>query len=121
MYGSPRVGENGTPHPCKDGVISQYMFCVVTENEIYSNYFTEKITDCFATKTIPIYYGSPCIAEYFNSDGILFLNPEKDFNFNCLNVNLYLSMKNAIDDNFDRVSNMLMSDDQIFNYIKECE
>ena len=34
-------------------------------------YFTEKILDCFATGTVPIYWGCPNIGDYFNIKGIL--------------------------------------------------
>lgn len=116
-HGSPRVGENGTPHPKKDDVLSQYMFCLVTENEIYDNYFTEKITDCFATKTVPIYYGSPSIGEFFNKDGILFFNPKENYNFTKLTRELYFSMIDAINDNYNKITNLDMCDDQIWNKI----
>jgi hypothetical protein len=44
------------------------------ENATYSNMFTEKITDCFMTGTIPIYYGISNIGDYFNTDGIIILD-----------------------------------------------
>ena len=34
------------------------MFSVCIENDVYDTYFTEKILDCFATGTIPIYKGT---------------------------------------------------------------
>ncbi|MDG5497465.1 glycosyltransferase family 10 [Niveispirillum sp. BGYR6] len=47
------------------------MFHVCIENTRHENYFTEKLCDCFATYTIPIYYGCPNISKYFNMDGII--------------------------------------------------
>jgi len=35
------------------------MFHVSVENVNYNNWYTEKITDAFATKTLPIYWGCP--------------------------------------------------------------
>lgn len=46
-------------------------FHIVIENVIMNNWFTEKIIDCFQTKTIPVYIGCPNIGNYFNSSGII--------------------------------------------------
>ena len=51
--------------------LENYMYSVVIENHIDNLWFTEKICNCFATKTIPIYYGARDIDEYFNSEGII--------------------------------------------------
>lgn len=51
--------------------LEPYMYSVVIENYIDDLWFTEKICNCFATKTIPIYYGARDIGEYFNESGII--------------------------------------------------
>ena len=51
--------------------LEPYMYSVVIENYIDDIWFTEKICNCFATKTIPIYYGARDIDEYFDCRGIL--------------------------------------------------
>lgn len=48
-----------------------YRFSIVIENSRVNNYFTDKIVDCFATGTIPIYWGMPNHANYFNKDGVI--------------------------------------------------
>jgi hypothetical protein len=35
------------------------------------NHYSEKLIDCFLTKTIPIYWGCTNIGDYFNADGII--------------------------------------------------
>lgn len=112
--GSKRFG-NGI-WPDKSEALNDYMFSVVIENDSYSTYFTEKITDCFATGTIPIYWGAPEIGDYFNTDGILFYTP--DFNFSCLTPELYNSKMSAIVDNFERVKSLDMADDYLYKLIK---
>lgn len=52
--------------------LKDYRFSIAVENSSTPCYFTEKIIDCFATGTIPIYYGCPYISDYFNSDGIFY-------------------------------------------------
>jgi len=51
--------------------LRDYRFSVVIENAVRPNWITEKVTDCFITGTIPIYYGAPNIGDYFDSNGIL--------------------------------------------------
>jgi len=48
-----------------------YKFAIAIENDIDDYWFTEKILNCFATKTVPIYYGARKIGEFFNADGII--------------------------------------------------
>ena len=40
-------------------------------------YFTEKLLDCFLTRTVPVYWGCPDIYEYFDLDGIIHVNNPK--------------------------------------------
>lgn len=54
----------------KDGLLP-YNFSIVIENCQETDYFTEKIVDSFACKTVPIYWGCPNIGDYFNTDGII--------------------------------------------------
>lgn len=110
--GSPRLGEG--IHPDKAEGINPYMFSIVIENVKCDKYYTEKVTDCFATKTIPVYWGTRKISEDFNTDGIIFL---EDFDINSLNKDLYDSKINAINDNFERVKKLKMADDCLFERI----
>jgi len=101
------------------------MFSIVIENDQYDDYFTEKITDCFATGTIPVYYGTKNIGNYFNTDGIIEIpNDENLVDFiitNRLNKDLYYSKMDAIEDNLERVKNMQLADDMLFDKIQELD
>ncbi len=114
--GSKRIGEKSTPWPDKSEAINDYMFQIVLENDSYSTYFTEKVTDCFATGTIPVYWGAPDIGDHFNMDGIIILDEE--FDINSLTPDLYVSKIDAVKDNFERVQRLESSDDQLFNLIQ---
>lgn len=97
--------------------LKDYCFSFAMENAIYPNMITEKITDCFATGTIPIYYGIPNINEFFNVDGIIIL--DENFDFNTLSFELYKSKKKAVEENFEISKNMLCAEDFIYkNFIK---
>lgn len=46
-----------------------YRYSIVIENCQYPGYFTDKIIDCFATGTIPIYWGDPEMFKHFDIEG----------------------------------------------------
>jgi hypothetical protein len=94
------------------------MFSVAIENACYETYFTEKIQDCFATATIPVYYGSPDIGKFFNPDGIIFLTD--DFDVTSLTPDLYYDKLEAVKDNLERVKNYPINEDYIYKtYLQE--
>lgn len=51
--------------------LGDYCFSIVTETCREDNLFTEWLLDCFAVGTIPIFWGSPNIHQFFNAEGIL--------------------------------------------------
>jgi hypothetical protein len=97
--------------------LADYYFSICMENLTYSNGYSEKITDCFATGTIPVYYGSPDIGEVFNEDGIIWLTEE--FKIADLSAELYWSKIDAVKDNYERAINFPIAEDWIYEtYIK---
>ena len=50
-------------------------FC---EFVVCSNYFSEKILNCLACKTIPIYWGHESVKQYFDTSNWLFFNDLED-------------------------------------------
>jgi hypothetical protein len=96
----------------KDVGLKDYMFSVVIENDSYESYWSEKILDAFVTGTVPIYYGSPDIGKFFNTDGIIMLNDE--FDINQLTEKDYYDRMDAIVDNFDRALKFNVIEDLIF-------
>lgn len=98
----------------KEEGLCDYMFSVVIENGVYESYYTEKILDCFATGTIPVYLGSPDIADYFNKDGIIELTDEFE-----ISDEIYESKMDAIKDNLERVKQIEVLEDFIYtNYLQ---
>jgi len=92
--------------------LKDYRFSFCVENDTYDTYFTEKILDCFATGTVPIYMGTKKVVEYFNPDGIIFF--DGSFDLSILSEELYLSKMEAIKDNFERVKDYSVLDDWIY-------
>ena len=57
--------------------MTEYRFSFAIENSQTDYYFTEKITNCFAAQTIPIYLGAGRINEFFNTDGIILITEKE--------------------------------------------
>ena len=101
----------------KDDGLNDYYFSIAMENGTYPLMYSEKLTDCFATGTIPIYYGTPSIGEVFNTDGIITL--DDNFNIGDLTSELYHSKLDAIKENLESVIEMPIAEDYIYEkYIK---
>lgn len=105
-------GRGYNPINNKEDGLKDYCFSFAMENATYSNMFTEKITDCFMTGTIPIYYGISNIGDYFNTDGIIILND--NFKIEDLSFELYHSKMDAVVDNFKRSIDFPLAEDYIF-------
>lgn len=120
IFGSKKIGVNEGEHyhhKKKTEALKHYMFSITIENCKYDTYFTEKITDCFANGTIPIYYGTEKVCNYFNPDGIIFLN--NNFDLKSLTAELYKSKLDAVKDNLQRVKNLIGSDDYLLKQIQK--
>lgn len=81
-----------------------YQFHIAIENVRMDGMFTEKILDCFRTKTVPIYWGCKDIGQYFNNNGIICCNSVDEIldACNALSHDTYDQMREAIDDNYLR-------------------
>jgi len=93
----------------KEEGLCDYMFSIAIENGQYETYFTEKLLDCFATGTIPVYLGAPDIGNYFNKDGIIDLTDEF-----YISDELYYSKMDAIKDNLEIAKKMEVLEDFIY-------
>lgn len=99
--------------------LTEYRFSIAIENSLMRNYFTEKIMNCFASMTIPIYVGPDNIGDYFNADGIIQVSPsvtmmELEKIVRSCTKEYYSERIDAIKDNYHRVQNYLTPDDQIY-------
>ena len=110
-------GRSHNPFQKKEEALADYCFSFVVENGKYSDYYTEKIMDCFALGTIPIYYGSPDIGSRFDSEGIIILDSE--FDINSLTIDLYYSKLDHIKNNFDLEKKTVIADDELFTKIEK--
>ena len=101
--------------------LKDYRYSIIVENDITPYRFTEKILNCFASMTIPIYIGASNIGKFFNSNGIIQIN---ELNINAVDKAIedcdekdYTMRTTAIIDNFNRVQDYLCIEDYIWkNY-----
>lgn len=105
-------GRGFNPIESKEEALNDYMFSITIENDSYETYWSEKILDCFATGTIPIYYGAPDIGEYFDMNGIIIL--DENFDISTLTPELYNSKLDSIKYNYEKALNYNVIEDIIY-------
>lgn len=104
----------------KEEALSKYKFSITIENSIQPGYWTEKIVDCFATKTIPLFWGDHSVNNYFNGDGIIYFKTIDELiqivdNLAINGDKIYEDKKNAIEENYKLVENYRIPEDWIYN------
>jgi hypothetical protein len=107
--GSPRL-------PFKSASLTPYRFQIAVENDLKPFYFTEKLLDCLAAQTIPVYLGASRIADFFNPDGILPFTPDTPVErllAQCTPAE-YERRLPAVLDNYHRVLKYLNPDDRLY-------
>ena len=109
------------PMEKKSESLNDYMFSIAIENNRDENYFTDKILDCFATKTIPIYWGAPNIGKWFNLDGIItFENTDHLCSIlENLSFDDYWSKQSAVIENYKKSLEYYDYDNFIFRAIRK--
>lgn len=103
--------------------LTDYRFSIVIENTLDDYCFTEKVLNCFASMTIPIYLGAKKISNFFNPEGIIQLSLDDltniDYILQKCDEKLYSSKKEAVIENFFRVKEMTCQEDFIYENYSE--
>jgi|GEM_PF-1436769 len=109
----------GVDFEYKEEILAPYKFSIVIENTKSDYYFTEKLLDCMAVGTIPIYWGANKIDKFFNVDGILTFNiiDELDDILSMLSDDLYNDMLPHAIDNLESVKLYDTQEDWIFENV----
>jgi hypothetical protein len=87
----------------KEDLLYPAMFSIIVENSQHENYFSEKILDCFVSKSIPLYWGCPNIDDYFDRRAIAKFDTLHDLILKCntLTPDIYFSKLDIIEKNFN--------------------
>ena len=120
MFGKYFTGQ----YDANESIHKHYKFEVVVENYLDKDgyWFTEKLCNCLACKTVPIYLGSEKISDYFDMRGILQAKDFKDVIdiVNSLDVDKkYKELKDAIDINYTAVWQFEVFEDWFYNTYKD--
>lgn len=117
-------------HNRRNDFFETFKFHIAVENCREINYFSEKLIDCFASKTIPIYCGCPNIEDFFNVEGMIIFKTLEELknNLDQLTPKYYDSMLPFVEENFE-LSKLYYGDNcitkrlptKIINYIKELD
>lgn len=116
-------GKGYRPFEEKSDVLGRSYFSIAIENCRLEGYFTEKLIDCFITKTVPIYWGAPDIGQFFNTDGMIITESISDVVHaveNC-SKNRYKNMQNAIEENYEKAKEYVVAEDWFYKHILEKE
>ncbi len=102
----------------EEGLVN-YMFSIAIENSQATNYFTEKILDCMAVGTIPIYWGCPNIDDFFDPDGVVVFNTYEELPsiISKLSPEFYLSRLGAVARNLDLSREFRWPEDWVYENI----
>lgn len=112
-FNSGGVGRPNNIWPYKKICFTESMFHIGVENVCQNNWYTEKITDAFATKTLPIYWGCPNLQELgYDERGVIRFNtiPELIKIVNSLTPEMYYERKEYIDYNCEMIKNHRIKD-----------
>jgi len=95
-------------------ILNKYKFIICIENSQNDGYITEKIFNCLLAKTIPIYWGSSKIKNYFNPkcfisieennwiDKVILLNKNEE------EYNNYINEKKIILENYESYQKLIL-------------
>jgi hypothetical protein len=99
--------------------LKDFAFSLAIENHIQTNYFSEKIMDCFMTGTIPIYCGASKLGNYFNMDGVITFDTEDEVKkiINELTMDKYNEKINAVNENYKLAKQFIDSLSYSYNLI----
>lgn len=109
----------------KNKLFQNISHSIVIENVIRENWFTEKLIDCFFTKTIPLYIGCINIEKFFNSKGMIVCKNVDDIINTCNNLTIeeYNNKLEYIEENYNRSliyhQNINPVNNRIENLLKE--
>lgn len=72
------LGRGYAPFDQKEDGLAPYHYSIIIENVRERSYFTEKLVDALICRTIPIYWGAPDIAQYFDPAGMIICTSADD-------------------------------------------
>lgn len=115
------LGSGYAPFKNKEDGLQPYMFSIVIENCREAEYFSEKILDCFFCKTIPIYWGTADIGQYFDLQGIIVFEDVEELVNILSNITKerYDDMLEAVLNNYQTAKKFRCSQENLIHKMEE--
>jgi hypothetical protein len=117
-------GKGYNPVEHKIEALRDYRFSVAIENCRMASYFTEKLIDCFAAHTVPVYWGCPTLKKFFNTDGIIAVDSLDELvkytsiiSENGKEIYSKRSVQTAIKENFELAKKYKVAEDWIYENV----
>lgn len=97
--------------------LAPYRYAIIVETERSPYYFSEKLIDCLAVGTIPIYWGCPDIGRFFDRNGIIEFDDldELDRILQWIDEDFYRDATVAIATNVSCARKYAICEDQIWD------
>lgn len=107
------------PFDTKEEVLCPYRYSIVVENTKMDGYFSEKLLDCFAVGTIPIYWGCQNVGNYFDDAGIISFDTIEELQDIVSNLSEedYFARFEAIKNNLNKVKDFYCQEDWLYRNI----
>lgn len=102
-------------------IVSQFKFIISMENSREDTYITEKVIHGLLAKTIPVYWGSERLYDYFNEERIIYLQDENSIDntiqkmleikndnskyLSIINSNVFSNKNNKLERSLDHIVN----------------
>lgn len=102
-------------------IVSQFKFIISMENSREDTYITEKVIHGLLAKTIPVYWGSERLYDYFNEERIIYLQDENSIDntiekmleikndnnkyLSIINSNIFSNKDNKLERSLDKIVN----------------
>lgn len=67
-------GRGFNPIDNKWDALAPYKYSIAIENNSFPGYFTEKLSECYLSLAMPVYYGCPDIENFFDSNSMLIID-----------------------------------------------
>ncbi len=101
--------------------LAPYRYSIIVESCQQNFYFTEKLIDCLAVGTIPVYWGCPAIGNFFNVDGILSFETDDELRriLGGVSSQDYRMRVDAVKENMELAKQFRIAEDWIYINHKE--
>ena len=99
--------------------LSPYRYSLVMENYSGPDYWSEKLTDCFLARTMPIYYGCTNLSDYFPTNSYISINPDDKNSVSKINRIIKSDLWWREAKEIEESPNLILNKYQFFPYFSE--